>query len=197
MKLKAKILTFSLVPLILLGITLFLVSADRIANGIYDEAYVGMKATTLAVKDIFEIGYEGDYQLDENGELWRGNELNISQAYDIVDHIKKNTGLEVTIFWNDTRILTSIKDDNGTRQTGTKAPAEVIQSVLNEGKPFQNRNVEILNKKYVVYYAPFCQPGKIQVFTDTFCGFPVIFHKHGFRCTAAERFNPNPTASGK
>ena len=56
MKLKAKILTFSLVPLILLGITLFLVSADRIANGIYDEAYVGMKATTLAVKDIFEIG---------------------------------------------------------------------------------------------------------------------------------------------
>ena len=39
MKLKAKILTFSLVPLILLGITLFLVSADRIANGIYDEAY--------------------------------------------------------------------------------------------------------------------------------------------------------------
>ena len=172
MKLKAKILTFSLVPLILLGITLFLVSADRIANGIYDEAYVGMKATTLAVKDIFEIGYEGDYQLDENGELWKGNELNISQAYDIVDHIKKNTGLEVTIFWNDTRILTSIKDDNGTRQTGTKAPAEVIQSVLNEGKPFQNRNVEILNKKYVVYYAPFCQPGKNEPAGMLFLGTP-------------------------
>ena len=172
MKLKAKILTFSLVPLILLGITLFLVSADRIANGIYYEAYVGMKATTLAVKDIFEIGYEGDYQLDENGELWKGNELNISQAYDIVDHIKKNTGLEVTIFWNDTRILTSIKDDNGTRQTGTKAPAEVIQSVLNEGKPFQNRNVEILNKKYVVYYAPFCQPGKNEPAGMLFLGTP-------------------------
>lgn len=172
MKLKAKILTFSLVPLILLGITLFLVSADRIANGIYDEAYVGMKATTLAVKDIFEIGYEGDYQLDENGELWKGNELNISQAYDIVDHIKKNTGLEVTIFWNDTRILTSIQDDNGKRQTGTKAPEEVIQSVLREGKPFQNRNVEILGKKYVVYYTPFCQPGKNEPAGMLFLGTP-------------------------
>ena len=80
MKLKAKILTFSLIPLILVGISLFFVSADRIANGIYDEAYVGMKATTFAVKDIFEIGYEGDYQLDKNGELWKGDELNISQA---------------------------------------------------------------------------------------------------------------------
>lgn len=172
MKLKAKILTFSLVPLILLGISLFLVSADRIANGIYDEAYVGMKATTLAVKDIFEIGYEGDYQLDENGELWKGSELNISQAYDIVDHIKKNTGLEVTIFWNDTRILTSIQDSNGGRHTGTKAPAEVIQSVLNEGKPFQNRNVEILGTKYVVYYAPFCQPGKNKPVGMVFLGTP-------------------------
>lgn len=172
MKLKAKILTFSLVPLILLGISLFLVSADRIANGIYDEAYVGMKATTLAVKDIFEIGYEGDYQLDENGELWKGSELNISQAYDIVDHIKKNTGLEVTIFWNDTRILTSIQDDNGARQTGTKAPGKIIQTVLNEGKPFQNRNVEILGKKYVVYYTPFCQPGKNEPVGMVFLGTP-------------------------
>lgn len=172
MKLKAKILTFSLVPLILLGIIMFLVSADRIANGIYDEAYVGMKATTLAIKDIFEIGYEGDYKLDENGELWKGSELNISQAFDIVDHIKKNTGLEVTIFWNDTRILTSIQDDNGARQTGTKAPAEVIQPVLNEGKSYQNRNVEILGTKYVVYYAPFCQPGKNEPAGMVFLGTP-------------------------
>ena len=57
-----------------------------------------MKATTFAVKDIFEIGYEGDYQLDKNGELWKGDELNISQAFDIVDNIKENTGLEVSIF---------------------------------------------------------------------------------------------------
>lgn len=34
MKLKGKILALSLVPVILLGVTMFLVAADRIANGI-------------------------------------------------------------------------------------------------------------------------------------------------------------------
>lgn len=59
LKLKGKILALSLIPLVLLGTSMFIVAADRIANGIYDEAYLGMQATTLAVRDIFEIGYEG------------------------------------------------------------------------------------------------------------------------------------------
>ncbi len=172
MKLKGKILAFSLVPLILLGISMFLVAADRIANGIYDEAYLGMKATTLAVKDIFEIGYEGDYRLDENGDLWRGDSLNISQAYDIVDHIKKNTGLDVTIFWNDTRILTSITDSKGQRQIGTKSSPEVSKHVLQYGESYQDRNVDILGTKYIVYYAPFCQPGTNKVVGMVFLGTP-------------------------
>lgn len=142
MKLNAKILSLSLIPVILLGVSMFLVAADRIANGIYDEAYLGMHATTLAVRDIFEIGYEGAYRLDEKGDLWKGEELNISQSIDIVDHIKENTGLDVTIFWNDTRVLTSITDENGNRQVGTKASEEVAQSVLAEGNSYQNRHVE-------------------------------------------------------
>ena len=113
MKLKAKILAVSLIPVILLGVIMFLVAADRIANGIYDEAYLGMHATTLAIRDIFETGYEGQYHLDEYGELWKGRELNISQSLDIVDHIKENTGLDVTIFWEDNRVLTSIVDEKG------------------------------------------------------------------------------------
>ena len=61
-----------MVPVCLIGISIFLIAADRIANGIYDEAYIGMHATALAVKDIFEIGNDGQYWLDENGELRKG-----------------------------------------------------------------------------------------------------------------------------
>lgn len=54
-------IALSLVPSIILGIILFLVSVDRIADSVYDEAYVGMEATALAVRDIFEIGNDGQY----------------------------------------------------------------------------------------------------------------------------------------
>lgn len=171
MKLKAKILALSLIPLVLLGVSMFLVAADRIANGIYDEAYRGMHATTLAIRDIFEIGYEGTYHLDEEGDLWKGEELNISQSPDIVDHIKENTGLDVTIFWGDTRILTSMVDENGSRQIGTKASAEIVQKVLG-GYSYQNRHVDILGREYVVYYAPFCQEGTDEAVGMIFLGTP-------------------------
>lgn len=39
-----------------------------------------MKATALAVRDIFEIGNDGQYHVDDNGDLRKGNSLNISQA---------------------------------------------------------------------------------------------------------------------
>lgn len=172
MNLKVKMLSLSLIPMVLIGISMFLVAANRMQSGIYDEAYVGMYATTLAIRDIFEIGYEGEYRMDDNGELWKGEEFNISQAEDIVDHIKGNTGLEVTIFWNDTRVLTSIIDDKGNRQVGTKASEEVIRRVLKEGEPYKNRNVDILGTEYVVYYVPIYQVGTEEAVGMIFLGTP-------------------------
>lgn len=172
MKLKGKILLVSLLPLIALGTILLLVSADRIANGIYDEAYVGMNATTLAVRDIFETGNEGQYHVDEKGDLWKGDTLNISQATDIVDNIKENTGMDVTVFWGDTRILTSLVDDNGDRQIGTTASETVSRQVLEKGKPFYDRNVDILGTEYIVYYTPFYQEGSSEIVGMIFLGTP-------------------------
>lgn len=130
MKLKGKILALTLVPVITLGVFMILVAADRIANGIYDEAYIGMHATALAVRDIFEEGNSGTYHLDENGDLWKGETMNISQAFGIVDHIKQNTGMEVTVFWGDTRVLTSIVNEEGERQINTNASEEIVSRVM-------------------------------------------------------------------
>lgn len=172
MKLKGKILALSLVPVIALGVLMFLVAADRIANGIYDEAYVGMQATALAVRDIFEEGNRGPYHIDENGFLWKGDSLNISQANNITDHIKESTGMEVTIFWGNTRILTSIVNAQGERQIQTQASAEVTDHVLKDGGTYQNRNVEILGTKYIVCYIPFYQENTNEAVGMVFLGTP-------------------------
>lgn len=172
MKLKGKILALSLSPVILLGTLMFLAAADRIANGIYDEAYVGMQATTLAVRDIFEEGNDGTYHIDENGDLWKGDTMNISKATNITDHIKQSTGMEVTIFWGDTRILTSIVNEQGERQINTPASAEVIDHVLKNGKTYQDRNVEILGKKYIVCYTPIYQENSKEIVGMVFLGTP-------------------------
>ena len=172
MKLRTKILLIALLPVLLLGIGTFLLAADRTANGIYDQAYAGMQAAALAVRDIFEIGNEGSYQLDENGDLWKGSSLNISQSSGIVDHIKDNTGMDVTIFWGDTRILTSIKDNDGRRQVHSTAPTQVIDKVLKKGEYYLSRNVEILGTQYVACYVPFYQEGTNEPVGMVFLGTP-------------------------
>jgi len=172
MKLKGKILSLSLIPVIILGIVMILVAADRIANGIYDEAYIGMQATTLAVRDIFEVGNSGPYHMDEDGMMWKGDTLNISQAENITDHIKENTGMEVTIFWGDTRVLTSIVNERGERQINTQASAEVVSRVLKNGETYQDRDVEILGKKYIVCYTPIYQENSGEIIGMIFLGTP-------------------------
>lgn len=172
MKLKGKILSLSLIPVITLGIVMFLVAADRIANGIYDEAYIGMQATTLAVRDIFEMGNSGPYHMDENGMMWKGDTLNISQAENITDHIKENTGMEVTIFWGDTRVLTSMVNERGERQINTKASEDVVSRVLKNGESYQDRGVEILGNKYIVCYTPIYQENSTEIVGMVFLGTP-------------------------
>lgn len=172
MKLKGKILALSLIPVITLGIFMFLVAADRIANGIYDEAYVGMQAATLAVRDIFEVGNSGPYHIDEDGMMWKGSTLNISQASDITDHIKESTGMEVTVFWGDTRILTSIVNERGERQINTQASEEVVDRVLRKGETYQDRDVEILGTKYIVCYTPVYQENSNEIVGMVFLGTP-------------------------
>lgn len=137
-----------------------------------EDAYVGMQATTLAVRDIFEVGNSGPYHIDENGMMWKGDTLNISQTVDITDHIKENTGMEVTVFWGDTRILTSIVNENGERQINTQASEEVVDCVLKKGETYQNRNVEIFGTKYIVCYTPIFQENSNEIVGMVFLGTP-------------------------
>lgn len=170
MKLKTRMIALSVIPSIILGIILFLVAAGRIADSVYNQAYAGMEATALAVRDIFEISNEGQYHIDEKGDLWKGSSLDISKATDITDHIKDNTDMEVTVFWGDTRILTSIVNDKGERQINTKASEEVIEKVLKNGETYQDRNIDIFGRKYIVCYIPVYQSGADGIIGMIFLG---------------------------
>jgi two-component system NtrC family sensor kinase len=58
-----------------------------------------------------------------------------------------------TIFYNNVRIATSVKDSQGNRALGTTASTEVAQHVLKEGEKWTNR-AKVLNDWYVAAYEP-------------------------------------------
>ncbi len=90
-----------------------------------------------------------------------------------VDDIKKFTGLEVTIFEKDTRLVTTIMRD-GQRAIGTRMDnPRVIDTVLSRGETYLARNT-ILGQPYETVYWPIRDP-EDQVAGMYFVGKPLAY----------------------
>ncbi|NLW79254.1 MAG: HAMP domain-containing protein [Ruminococcaceae bacterium] len=69
-----------------------------------------------------------------------------------VDHMKKLTGAEVTVFYGDTRLSTTVTNADGTRAVGTTAAENVSTQVLAGGD--YSGKAQILGREAFVKYVP-------------------------------------------
>ena len=106
---------------------------------------------------IFDEKYPGDWKI-ENGKLYKGN-IEINNDFVVVDEVKDKTNMYATIFMNDTRITTSVKDKDGKRSIGTKANEEVINKVLKGGQNYTGK-VNISGTDAQGYYVPIKDKGE-------------------------------------
>lgn len=73
-------------------------------------------------------------------------------SYEFIDSMKSQN-IELTLFLEDERYITSIKDNNGTRNEGTKSDS-TIWNTVKSGKTYHNKGVNIAGERYYVYYVP-------------------------------------------
>jgi two-component system NtrC family sensor kinase len=95
------------------------------------------------------------------GVIYGGVLLN--RNFEIVDKVKDTVykGMTykdrdigtATIFLQDTRISTNVKNNDGTRAIGTRVSAEVYDQVLNKGKTWKDRAF-VVNDWYITAYEP-------------------------------------------
>lgn len=153
MKLKQKILLISILPLVFLGLVIIVFGDKQITNVLTENIESGLRATTIAVRSTFRKLNNESYRLNENNELVKGD-FNISLTPDLADGIKDATGIDVTIFYGDTRYMTSVVDASGQRITGTKAGPRAIEEVLGKGEEFFATDAIVADQEYFGYYIP-------------------------------------------
>ncbi len=96
--------------------------------------------------------YDGDWALTDEG-LMKGADVVQDEYESQMDDLKAKTGLEYTLFYGDTRIVTTIKKADGSgRLVGTKASDAVIAATLKGGQDYLGTNLNIEGKKYYGYY---------------------------------------------
>ena len=159
MKMKPKILAMAVVPLFFLGLFTILLGKVRITEVVTGTIENGLKGAAVSVRDTLGCVDEGSYQLVED-KLYKG-EFNVSDATQIADNIKAASDMDVTVFYGDTRYMTSVLDANGNRVVGTQAGEAVINTVLKGGKEYFSTDVNVEGHHYFGYYVPLYDAGNV------------------------------------
>lgn len=159
MKLRAKLSAMTLLPVFIFGIIILLITLSKVSEAMEEQIQLTLHSTAIGALQAYQFGFNAEYHKEDNGEVWIGDEVKISENSTVVDNILNETGMVSTFFYDDVRIMTSIKNENGERAVGTTASSEVKQTVINEGKPYFSNNLEILGELYFAYYYPIYQIG--------------------------------------
>ncbi len=142
-------------PLLVLGILILLLGTHWFTQAMHAEVETELHNVVSGLITLFDELYPGDYHLegDVSCQLYKGD-TDITDKCALLDKVKAETGLEVTLFYQNTRILTTITGENGVRITGSGAPNTVVTDVLSTGESrFYNKTI-IYGKSYFSYYVP-------------------------------------------
>ena len=154
-KISYTLQAIGLIPLLTLGIVMLFFTSQWFTRIMYQEVEGELRNATQVACTLLDAAYPGDYHLEGTVAylLYKGD-TNITGSYDLLDQFKEDTGLDITLFYADTRILTTLYNNDGERITGSGAPDVVIRDVLNTGESHFYTHTLINGKAYFSYYAP-------------------------------------------
>ncbi len=152
--LMQRLLGMSIIPVVILAAVVTVYAIISIVDGMQQEFLAGLKNTANCMKAAYDALDDGDYALNDQGELMKGG-LNVSAGEDLIDSFVEGTDVAVTIFYGDTRMATSLVDtQSGKRIVGTQASEQVADAVLKQGKEYESVDLIINGEDYYAYYLP-------------------------------------------
>ena len=157
MNIKKKILGITIAPVITLGLISMFLTTTMVRSAMLEEIEEALRGTAAATLAAYDQN-TGDYLQTSNGDIWKGS-YNISKSESLVDRIKGNTGMDVTFFYGDTRIMTSAVDASGNRILNSKAGDRIVEKVLQGGESYFSHAVSIEGTLNYGYFIPVYQNG--------------------------------------
>lgn len=108
-----------------------------------------LATAVYAVKHQMEMLAEGDFSVTD-GILYKG-EYDVSADTAFFDEFKESTTVDITIFWGNERLATSVVDKTGARAVHTTMSDELYNTLKADGKCF-SEDVVVVDEDYYGYY---------------------------------------------
>ena len=149
LKLISKMLMVITIPLIALVII-----AALALNAVGSTTAAGctqreLATAVYAVEHEMEMLAEGDFSTAD-GILYKG-EYDVSADTAFFDEFKESTTVDITIFWGNERLATSVVDKTGARAVHTTMSDELYNTLKTDGTYF-SEDVVVVDEDYYGYY---------------------------------------------
>ncbi len=151
MKIKWKIIIVSVSIIIALTVSIAFFMQKALTIMIFDDSTEELQNYSNMGLRLLDRAYEGSWSVID-GKLYKGDTI-INENNDIIDEFIGDTHLIATIFQNDTRVATNVRNEDGNRMIGTQASETVIEQVMNQGNDYIG-SADIVGKSAQTYYVP-------------------------------------------
>lgn len=142
-----------ILPVFFIGIVMAGISYILIKKNVYYEIRSGMENEAYTLANTYDVMYPGYYELVKAENLMALKKGEHYLTNDFIDNIKEDTGLEITIFYNDIRMITTLYSNNK-RITGSKMNSAIKKDVLDNGYSKFYDDVRIEEERFFAYYLP-------------------------------------------
>ncbi len=171
LKLQYKVILMAVMPVLIMCIVAIVINNTVVKNKLLNDTKLELKATAKAVLAAYDQN-TGDYFENAAGDVWKGA-YNVSLSTPFIDDIYNKTGIAITFFYGDRRLVTSLTDSNGQRLVGSSAGEFVVENVLQDGNEVFTNRVLVEDTFYFGYYIPVYQNNSNEVIGMIFAGMPV------------------------
>ncbi len=161
-KLKYTLIKLAVVPCAILGFLFAIIGITTLDSAHESEVFSTLNGVCTQVREEFIKKYPANYYMDAKGRFYCDG-TDISDDTQILDDFGTNFGAEVTIFFGETRVMTTITNAEGYRIVGTKQTDERVLSAVYDGDIFSSSSIMINGEHYYGVYMPLYDH-------DTVCG---------------------------
>ena len=142
LKFNLFLIMVGIVPAFLIALIITIISISSFRSALRDSFYGPLHTASSLVNEYFV------YDIIANGYV----DYEEYSDHEYIESLQ-NQGIELTLFQGDTRLLTSLKNTDGSYNEGTQADPKVVAQVK-AGQNYTNDDIKINGIRYFVFYEP-------------------------------------------
>ena len=150
LKMRTALIMYALIPMVTALLVVAILAGKKMVTSLETNIKEELRVASKSLREYYE------YDLINDVDLVDGF---CEYDTEYIDRMK-TTGVDLTLFKDDVRFMTTIKDDSGKRIEGTKA-SEAVWAEVKRGNDYYSDDVKINGVDYYVYYMPIGEKGNI------------------------------------